>query len=45
VLERTFALHPLAVDVRTVQAAEIAQVKRLAALLDDAVLFGYDLVE
>ena len=45
VLEHSLAANALAVDVGAVQAAEIAQDELLAALLDDAVLFGDDLVE
>ena len=45
VLEQHLAAHALAVDVRAVQAAEIAKDEAAVADLDDAVLLRDDLVE
>ena len=44
-LEQHLAAHALAVDVRSVQAAEVAQDEAPFANLDDAVLLRDDLVE
>jgi hypothetical protein len=43
--EHHLAADPLAVDVRAVQAAEVAEDEGALALLEDAVLFRHDLVE
>jgi hypothetical protein len=45
VLQHPLAAHALAVDVRAVQAAEVAQHELGAPLFDEAVLFRDDFVE
>jgi hypothetical protein len=45
VLEQLLAAHALVVDVRAVQAPEVAQHETAVAVFDDAVLFRDDLVE
>jgi hypothetical protein len=45
VLEGRLAANPLAVDVGSIQTAEVAKDEVAVPLLQDAVLFGYDLVE
>ena len=45
VAERLLAADALAVDVRAVEAAEVAQDEPTVALLEDAVLLRHDLVE
>jgi hypothetical protein len=45
VFEGGLAPHPLPVDEGPVEAPEVPQDERLASELDDAMLFGDDLVE
>jgi hypothetical protein len=45
VLQRGLAAYPLVIDERPVQATQISQDELRSAELDDAVLFGNDLVE
>jgi len=44
-LEQRLAAHALAVDVRAVEAAEVAKDEAAFTCLDDAVLFRDDFVE
>ena len=43
--KRSFAIDSLIIDVRTVEAAQIAEPVPVRSQLDDAVLLGHDAIE